>query len=403
MSAYQPPAFHQLTPAAEINRRLDEAQAGLMKHGFDAALIIQPVDLFYFTGTMQSGHLLLPARGDPLLMVRRDLDRAQVESPVPAVGLASLAELARLVNDRLGAEPGRLGLELDVLPVKSFKRYQELWPRAEFTDVSPLILEQRAVKSEYEAACLRRAGELSRRVYAAVPGFLRPGLTEIEAAGLMTKAAYQAGHQNYLRTRGFDQAMYSWHVISGPSGGIPSFIDAAFGGYGLSPAFPAGASLKTIAPGEPVLIDFGLCLDGYQVDLTRMFSIGPPPGLITEAYEALAEIEVEMSRRLRPGQTGHDLYYLAVARAEKLGFGHAFLGPPERKARFAGHGVGLEISDPPLLAPGFNTPLLAGMVVALELKMVFPGLAAVGLENTFRIGNGEPEKLTLADDRLIVI
>ena len=129
-----------------------------------------------------------------------------------------------------------------------------------------------------------------------------------------------------------------------------------------------------------------------------MFSIGPPPGWAVSAYDALKEIENILLQRLTPGEIPANLFELAVTTADSLGFGHAFLGPLGKKVRFAGHGVGLEIDEPPMLAPRFQTPLAAGMTVALELKMVFPGQGAVGLENTVLITNGKPEKLTQADE-----
>jgi Xaa-Pro aminopeptidase len=72
------------------------------------------------------------------------------------------------------------------------------------------------------------------------------------------------------------------------------------------------------------------------------------------------------------------------------------MGPPGDQARFVGHGVGLELDELPVLAPGFTAPLRAGQVVAVEPKFVFPGLGAVGIENTFVVGEAGAEKLTAA-------
>ena len=152
-----------------------------------------------------------------------------------------------------------------------------------------------------------------------------------------------------------------------------------------------------------MLIDYGICLDGYQVDLTRMFSIGPPPAEALEAYDAMGEIESAILKSLKPSATGEELHHIAVQEAERLGFGHAFLGPPNNKVKFSGHGVGLEVNEPPVLAAGFNKPIAANMTVALELKMVFPGRYAIGRENTFVVTRETPEILTPADDRFVQV
>ncbi|MCJ7808672.1 MAG: M24 family metallopeptidase, partial [Desulfobulbaceae bacterium] len=78
-------------------------------------------------------------------------------------------------------------------------------------------------------------------------------------------------------------------------------------------------------------------------------------------------------------------------------------GPTGLKARFVGHGLGLEISEPPYLAPGNDKPLQDGMTVALELKMVFPDRGAVGLENTLYIGGDGPVNLTPVDEGFIEV
>jgi Xaa-Pro aminopeptidase len=404
MNGYQSPSFHTLTPLSEIQTRVRSAGQALAQAGLDAALIVDPVDLFYYSGTMQAGHLLLSPDREPLLMIRRDPDRAKAESPLAnVVELAGYSALPSLAADHLGRLPDRIGLEFDILPIALFQRYQNLWPQAEWVDVSPAILNQRSIKSDWEIGWMRRAGELGRRVYGRAPEFIRPGRTEMDVAGLMTAEAYRGGHQNMLRMRGFDGHMYSWHVISGKSGGVLSRIDAAFGGYGLSPAFPMGAGLKEIEAGEGVLIDFGLCLNGYQVDQTRMFSYGRPPERILAAYRALERIQELLETHLWPGAPARDLFRMAVDLAERLGFGDHFLGVPGRKVRFVGHGVGLEINEPPVLTESNDRPLASGQTVALELKMVFPGLGAAGLENTYAVRESGPEKLSPADEAFIQI
>ena len=96
MSAYQVPDFHHLTPASELQNRLAGLQTRLLDSGLDAALLVYPVDMFYFTGTLQAGHLLVPSRGEPCLLIRRDLERARMESALEnIIGLSSFNELPK--------------------------------------------------------------------------------------------------------------------------------------------------------------------------------------------------------------------------------------------------------------------------------------------------------------------
>jgi Xaa-Pro dipeptidase len=77
-----------------------------------------------------------------------------------------------------------------------------------------------------------------------------------------------------------------------------------------------------------------------------------------------------------------------------MGFG------PDRM-RFVGHAIGLELNEAPALARGVQTPLVDGAVIAVEPKLLYPGLGAVGIENSYVVRAGGPEQLTLAGDDAI--
>ncbi len=125
-----------LAPAAELAGRIAGLQAGLAALGLDAALLQQNADLFYFAGTVQQSYLYVPAEGEATLFVRKVAERARLESALGAiVELPSPKDLPRLIAERYGALPARLGLELDVLPVAHFRRLEKLLPGAAFEDV----------------------------------------------------------------------------------------------------------------------------------------------------------------------------------------------------------------------------------------------------------------------------
>ena len=91
-----------------------------------------------------------------------------------------------------------------------------------------------------------------------------------------------------------------------------------------------------------------------------------------------------------------ELWEHARAMAEQARLGDFFMGPPGDQARFVGHGVGLELDELPVLAPGSKASLEAGQTLAIEPKFVFPGVGAVGIENTYVVTDRGGEKLTAA-------
>ena len=109
------------TPAAEIKNRLAAFQARLAEEELEAALLHQLVDLYYFSGTAQQGFLFVPARGEAILLVKKEFERAREESPLDRVEpLPSLAGLGDRLRECGCRVPLRLGLELDVLPTEHF-------------------------------------------------------------------------------------------------------------------------------------------------------------------------------------------------------------------------------------------------------------------------------------------
>ncbi len=394
----------RLTPLDELSARLTRLQDGLQARGLDGALISQNADLFYFTGTMQTSNLFVPASGDPLLLTRKSHERACQESPLPhIVPIRSLKEIPGLLGVHGFPDPARLGLELDVLPANTYLAYRDLLPETRLVDVSPLIRGIRAVKSDYEVAILREAAERLDSIFAAVESFAVPGVTEVELAGLLESVARRDGHPGIVRMRYFNQENFYGHVLSGESGAIPSYLDSPTGGYGLGPSMPQGASLRAIRAGEPIFIDLVAVVDGLMVDQTRVFALGDLPEDLAAAHQTMLEVQSTVAAAAVPGAVCGDLYELAVTTAAKKGLADNFMGLGADRVAFVGHGVGLELNELPVLARGAKAILQTGNVFALEPKCLFPGRGAVGIENTWLVTENGPVRLTTTPDELTIL
>jgi Xaa-Pro dipeptidase len=392
------------TPREEIDNRLARVRASMRKKEIEALLVVQKMDYYYLSGTTQDALLFVPLEGLPLLLVRRELERAKVESPLDnVVALKSMRDFPLLIKNHDGRLPGNLGLELDVLPVKDYFRYQELLPGIQFLDSSSILRDVRKTKSPFEIGLMRTAGDIAKRLYVDAKSILKEGMTEIEFGGLLEADAKKNGHEGVLRVRSLNYEAYSWHVLSGVTGGIVSQSDSPMGGLGLSPAFPVGASRKVMNAHEPILLDFGICYHGYQVDQTRMYSIGRMKQKFIDAYEACREIHEAVLEETRPGTDCEAIFMKTVELAQRLGYKDSYLGLPGLQTRFIGHGIGLELNELPFLAQGHSTPLEEGMVFAFEPKMVFPGEGGVGLENTVVVTRTGYEILTPTENTIFQV
>jgi Xaa-Pro dipeptidase len=392
------------TPREEIDNRLARVRASMRKKEIEALLAVQKMDYYYLSGTTQDALLFVPLEGLPLLLVRRELERAKVESPLDnVVAMKSMHDFPLLIKNHYGRLPGNLGLELDVLPVKDYFRYQELFSSTQFVDSSPIFRDVRKIKSPFEISLVRKAGDIAKKVYVDARSILKEGMTEIEFGSLLDAVAKRYGHEGLLRIRSPNYEAYSWFVVSGLTGGIVSQSDSPMGGLGLSPAFPVGASRKVIKAHEPILLDLGICYHGYQADQTRMYSIGEMPRKFINACNACKEIHDAVLEDVRPGADTEALFLKTLVLAEKLGYKDSYLGPPGLQTRFIGHGIGLELSELPFLAQGQSYPLEEGMVFAVEPKIVFPGEGGVGLENTLVVTRNGYEILTPLENTIFQV
>jgi Xaa-Pro aminopeptidase len=391
-------------PLEEIEDRLTRVRTGMKKQEIEALLIVQKMDYYYLSGTTQDGILFVPLEEKPLLMIKRELERAKVESPMEnVVALNSNRELPSVIKNHCGSLPHRLGLELDVLPVRDYFRLQDLFPGVRLVDASPIFRDARKIKTPFEINLMRAAAEIGRKVYLEAGEILEEGMTEIQFGGLLEGVAKRYGHEGLLRVRSLNYEAYSWHVLSGSSGGIVSQSDSPMGGLGLSPAFPVGASRRVIRAHEPILVDFGTCYHGYQVNETRMFSIGKMEQKFIDAYKACREIHDAVLEEVQPGADCEAIFVKTLRLAERLGYRESYLGPPGLQTRFVAHGIGLELNELPYIAQGHSYPLEERMTFAFEPKIVFPGEGSVGIENTVVVTQNGYEILTEVDQDIFEV
>ena len=391
-----------LAPSEEIRSRLAKLQKKMAEKGLDLVLIIQNVDLFYFSGTLQKGYLFIPAEGEACLFVQKNYERAIHETPLKCVRLESFKELPALAQDHR-FNGNRVGMELDVIPVSLFYRIKTLFKNWEILDVSSEIKEVRSIKSDFEIGQIQMSGRIIDEVFSQARQHIREGVTEVVVDGILTSIGRSHGHQGFLRMRGLNQEMMNIHVLSGESGSTHSFCDTPLSGSGLTSAIAQGSSRRRILRDQPIVIDYGGGYNGYVTDETRTFVIGRLKDPLLKAYEVALDIVGEMESSVKPGDSPMDIYERALEKAGKAGFGDNFMGHGEGKVAFVGHGLGLEINEWPILGRGYRKPLQAGNVFAFEPKFIFPGEGAVGIELDYVVREEGVERITCFPRVLVVI
>jgi Xaa-Pro dipeptidase len=373
----------ETVPVAEISSRVTRLQRELAAAGLDLALIRQPADLFYYAGVLADGFLAVAPEREPLLLVRRPQSRLKEAPPHwPLAFYRDLKELPALLAQGGLESQGAVGLELDVLPALFFQRLQKLLAPRPLKDLSPLIRRQRMVKSAYEIEQLRRAAAILDQAHQAVPELLKPDLTELELSAALEYRLRVLGHQGLIRVRNPDLELHYGHVLSGVAGLVPAYMDTPSGGRGLSHAFPQGPSLKQLAPREPISIDLAVCVNGYVVDMTRMYAFEGLPEPAWTAWRVVEELYRIFTAEARPGVQPDHLFHRLWDLVKVAGLQDFFMGPGPERVNFLGHGVGLELDEFPFISARFPYPLEAGVVLAFEPKFFLPEIGMLGLEDT---------------------
>jgi Xaa-Pro aminopeptidase len=391
----------------EYSERLNKLQQYLSAKEIDLAVLNYNSELYYYTGSTQPLYLLVPAEGEPLMLARKAVEQIRREVPHMRLEVFYGTKELLAILESLGLGPGkalRAGYTLDVTSYATVSRFQQLLGQPEIVDLSWDIRVLRVVKSEAEIAIQTRAGEIISKVPQLVKDNFRPGMTEIEMSVALEDHFRLSGHTGIIRCRregidlsGLGVCSSGINMLAG------SKFDGICTGTGLSPAAPYGAGSDEIKQGTPVILDFALNIEGYHVDQTRMFSFGEPPVEVLNAYKAMVTVEQRIIEDLVPGKSWEEVYDNAVNLASELGYEKEFMGLGSEKVRFVGHGVGVELDEPPYLAPKMSYPLQEGMVIAIEPKVSLPGLGVIGPEDTLVIRKDGPVRLTLADDGFLIV
>jgi len=390
------------TPAHELYNRIAKFQQQLSQADIAGALIVQKADLFYLSGTCQNAHLFVPSQGNPLLMVKKSLSRAQKESAIEdIVPLESLKEVGKNIMSRIDKK-GKIGLEMDVLPANLYLKYTQLLSPIAIVDISKILRSIRMIKSSYEIQRLKETAKLNHEMFSRISSILTEGITEVKLAAALESIYRENGHQGAIRMRGFNQEIHYGHLMSGWNLAYPSFFDGPTGGTGLNPSYPQSAGLKKINRNEPVMVDYVGAYQGYLVDQARIFSIGPLPDHLVDAHETALKIKSRISTEAAPGKNVKELYELAFNLALESGYADHFMGD-EYKINFIGHGVGIELDEMPIISKKFDLAIQPGMVFALEPKFVFRDEGTVGIEDTFVVTEKGLEQISYFNEEIQVL
>jgi Xaa-Pro aminopeptidase len=229
---------------------------------------------------------------------------------------------------------------------------------------APMVSAQRMVKDAREIDHMAAAAALGVRLFEDLLGFLRPGRTENAVAA---ELEYRA------RLAGAEAMSFPTIVASGPRSALP---------HGT-------ASVAKVPRRGFVTLDFGVILNGYCSDMTRTVHMGSATVQERTAYDAVLRAQENAVARVAAGAVAGDVDEAArsVLRDAELA---------EYFTHSTGHGVGLEIHEPPRIGMGQQALLSKGMVITIEPGIYIPGVFGLRIEDTVVVERGGARVLTPA-------
>ena len=210
---------------------------------------------------------------------------------------------------------------------------------------------------------------------------------ELELAAAVENAHRLAGHEGIFFIRQPDFFMSRGPITSGPNLFKISGVVYTITGVGLSSSVPAGPSQRKIAKGDLVIVDIPTLVDGYHADQTRTYCLGPATEAARAMYGDLKAIADHLITQMRPGIKCSDIYRMAVEKAKTLGRKGQFQSFGRGKiSRLIGHGIGLELNEPPIPSEYDHSPVDENYVIALDMHMMDSDVGVVKLEDMILIG-----------------
>lgn len=375
---------HNQVPKDELDSRLSALRSSLSAHDptWEMVLISNKINLYYLTGTMQDGILIITP-DSATFWVRRYLPRAQEES---------LFEDLRPMKSFRVLEgsypvPQHAYIECKTASVTWLGMVRKYLPFPSYKDITPILTALRAHKSAYELACMRRAGKIHEEVLERVaPTLLSSGISEALLCTDIYRAFLSRGAMGISR---FNQ-LHGEDVL-----GLCSFSENALritafdgpdGNAGTCLAMPAiGDNKRLLREGDLILLDIPSGIDGYHTDKSVVFFYGdiekhPEADKIRRAYDFCAQFEQKVAEKMLAGAIPEEIF-LSLWSTVPEEFSEGFMNG----GKFLGHSIGLVMDESPVLARGFREPLIPGMTFAVEPKIALPGIGIVGTENTYEI------------------
>ena len=353
-------------------RRLEAVRQRIIESRLQGFLVTSLPNIRYLTGFTGSNAALLILPGRCLFFTD---SRYRIQASVEVEGariIVASGSLAEAISGKLSHKvTERIGFEAGSLTVSAFTKLKRIARETKFVAMDGIIEQFRIRKDEIEISKIRRAAEITDRVFNKILAILKPGIRELEVAADITY-----WHKRF----GAESDAFDPIVASGLRGALPH----------------AGASAKKVSRGEMVTIDIGCRVDGYHCDLTRTIAVGKPSAEMKKIYRIVLDAQQRSLDEARPDIQVKSLDTVARSTIHERGYGKFF-------CHSLGHGLGLEVHELPRVSSKSKDVLKKGSVITIEPGIYIPQVGGVRIEDDIIIREYDNEVLSTATKELMIV
>jgi Xaa-Pro aminopeptidase len=339
----------------------------------DALLVSALPNIRYLSGfTGDNGLLLVTPESQTLFTDSRFTIQASQECTC-AIKIAPRVPVDPYAVEAIGRKKlKRVGFEATRMIYDVHRRLKEALPLGvTLKPIGPVIEQLRMVKSKEEIARIRLSVQTNSQAFEKTVQSIRPGVSESHIAAEL---------EFQMRRLGAEKAAFETIVAAGARSALPH----------------ARPGDRKVGVDELLLIDMGSCQDGYMSDMTRMLFFGKVTRRIRDMYQAVLNAQLAAIAAVREGITSGQVDQKARQVLESEGLGKEFV-------HSTGHGLGLEIHEPPRVGRRDKTRLQAGMVITIEPGAYIRDFGGIRIEDTVLVTKNGCEILTPTSKELMVL
>lgn len=380
----------------ELAQRTNKLKIQMGNKGCQSLLLRSIPAHLYLTGSVFQGFTFIHRDVDyPIYFPDRPTDRLYGLNQGLIHQIRKPEDIPGILSKRFGLEINdNTAVELGYLPASEYFRLTKLSSKATLSqiDATYLLRTARSIKTDEEIKEIRKTAAIHCEMIKVIPELYEPGMTDMQFQHEIEYQMRRRGSIGIFRAFGPRMEIFMGNLIAGDNAQTPAPYDFAMGGGGVT-GMPFGANGTVIQPGMTVMVDMAGNYGTYMSDITRTFAVGQISDLAHKAHRCAMDLHTWFERNVKPGMPVSEPYNYSIQKVEEAGLQACFMGT-EFQSKFVGHGLGIEINEPPVLTPRWKGQFEANMAIAFEPKFVIPGVGPVGVENTFIINDSGAENIS---------